>query len=50
MTSKVTKHGETKIDKNIFRASKNDASLINYIGSKLLMNDQNSLQKKKVFY
>ena len=37
MTSEERKHGQTKIDKNTFRAIKNDTSLINYIGSNLLM-------------
>ena len=49
VTPKQRKDRETKIDKNIFRAIKNDASLINYICLKLFMNTPESLHKKESF-
>ena len=50
VTPKQRKDRETKIDKNIFRAIKNDASLINYICLKLFMNTPEFTAQKRKFY
>ena len=50
VTPKQRKDRETKIDKNIFRAIKNDANLINYICLKLFMNTPEFTAQKRKFY
>ena len=48
MTLKGRRHGQTIIDKNTFKAIKNDTNLINYISSELFMNTlEFTAQKRK---